>query len=326
MTRNTQNNQRRQKRNSKRALQNRDIATESPLHYPSEPRIRAVIEGVKPEIDGGRFPIKRVVGDRITVEADIFTDGHDALSARLLYRPQGDADWQEASMEPLVNDRWQGAFNITALTDYYYTLEAWVDRFQSWLQGFSKKVAAEQDVTLELIEGAELIAAGAKRAGGSDSEKLTAFAAALRSQQTEAVQTAFDEELAALMSKHPDRRWAARYDKELRVVVDQPLAEFSSWYESFPRSCADKPGKHGTLSDCIARLPYVAELGFTVLYLPPIHPIGRAYRKGKNGSLAAGPDDVGSPWAIGSEEGGHTSIHPQLGTFADFKQLLEKAR
>lgn len=326
MTRSTYKTRGRQKRNSKVALQSRNTSTESPSHYPSEPRIRAVIEGVKPEIDGGQFPIKRVIGDRVTVEADIFTDGHDALSARLLYRAKGDADWQEASMEPLVNDRWQGAFHITALTDYYYTLEAWVDRFRSWLQGFRKKVAAEQDVTLELIEGAGLIAAGAKRAGGSDSDRLTAYAAALRSKETDAVQKAFDEELAALMSKHAERRWAVRYDKELRVVVDRPLAEFSSWYETFPRSCAEKPGKHGTLSDCIARLPYVAELGFTVLYLPPIHAIGRAYRKGKNGSLAASPDDVGSPWAIGSDEGGHKSIHPLLGTFADFKQLVDKAR
>src|SRR5918992_4136931 len=165
MARNTHKTQRRQRRNSKLASQARNTSTESPPHSPSEPRIRAVIEGVKPEIDGGQFPIKRVVGDRVTVEADIFTDGHDALSARLLYRAQGDADWQEVSMESLVNDRWQGAFNITALTDYYYTLEAWLDRFKSWLQGFSKKVAAEQDVTLELIEGAELIAAGGQKGG-----------------------------------------------------------------------------------------------------------------------------------------------------------------
>ena len=163
MTRNERNRERQQRRDSKITSKSRNTSTKKPLHDPSEPRIRAVIEGVKPEIDGGRFPIKRVVGDRVVVEADIFTDGHDALSARLLYRAQGDADWQEASMEPLVNDRWQGVFCIAGLTDYYYTLEAWVDRFRSWLQGFSKKVAAEQDVTLELIEGAELIDAAAKR-------------------------------------------------------------------------------------------------------------------------------------------------------------------
>ena len=154
-----------------------------------------------------------------------------------------------------MNDRWRGAFNITALTDYFYTLEAWVDRFKSWRDGLSKKAAAKQDVGLELIEGAELIELAAKRARGSDAETLTAYAAALRAKEAGAVQKALEEELAALMSKHAERRWAARYDKELRIVVDRPLAEFSSWYEIFPRSCADQPGKHGTFRDCMARLP-----------------------------------------------------------------------
>ncbi|HUC97633.1 MAG TPA: maltotransferase domain-containing protein, partial [Candidatus Polarisedimenticolaceae bacterium] len=280
---------------------------------------------MKPEIDCGRFPIKRVVGDRVIVEADIFTDGHDALSARLLFRTHDAADWREAPMEPLVNDRWRGTFNIVALTDYFYTLEAWVDRFKSWRHGLSKKADAKQDVGLELIEGAELIALAAKRARGSDAERLTAYATSLRGKEAGAIQKALEEELAALMSKHAERRWTARYAKELRIIVDRPLAEFSSWYEIFPRSYADQPRKHGTLKDCVARLPSIAELGFSVLYLPPIHPIGRSYRKGINGSLAAGPDDVGSPWAIGSEEGGHKSVHPLLGTLEDFKQLVKKA-
>jgi starch synthase (maltosyl-transferring) len=326
MTRNGPNTRSRQKENPGTAFRTRKPPAESASSSLTEPRIRAVIEGVKPEIDCGRFPIKRVVGDRVIVEADIFTDGHDALSARLLFRAQGDADWREAPMEPLVNDRWRGAFNIMALTGYFYTLEAWVDRFKSWRDGLSKKAAAKQEVGLELIEGAELIAQAAKRAHGSDAETLRTYAAALRAKEAGAVQKALQEELAALMSKHAERRWAARYDKELRIVVDRQMAEFSSWYEIFPRSCADQPGKHGTLKDCAARLPNIAELGFSVLYLPPIHPIGRAFRKGINGSLAAGPDDVGSPWAIGSEEGGHKSVHPLLGTLADFNQLVEKAR
>lgn len=326
MTRSAPDNRRRQKQNANAASQAGKPPAGSAPGDGTEPRVRAVIEGVKPQIDCGRLPIKRVVGDRVTVEADIFTDGHDALSARLLFRAQGDDEWHEAAMEPLVNDRWRGAFDVTALTNYSYTLEAWVDRFKSWREGLSKKVAAEQDVRLELIEGAELIAQAAKRARGSDAETLTAYAAALRAKEADAVEKALEEELAALMGKHADRRWAVRYDKELAVVVDSPLAGFSSWYEMFPRSCADQPGKHGTLADCMARLPYVAELEFSVLYLPPIHPIGRSYRKGKNGSLAAGPDDVGSPWAIGSEEGGHKSIHPLLGSLADFKQLVAKAR
>ncbi len=327
MTRNIRGSRSRQKKNDTGAVQTRNPPPAvTPLNSSTEPRIRAVIERVKPEIDCGRFPIKRVVGDRVTVEADIFTDGHDALSARLLFRAQGESDWREAPMQPLVNDRWRGAFNIMALTDYFYTLEAWVDRFKSWRDGLSKKAAAKQDVGLELIEGAELIEVAAKRARGSDAEALTAYAAALRAKKAGAVQKALEEELAVLMSKHAERRWAARYDKELRIVVDRPKAEFSSWYEIFPRSCADQPRKHGTLRDCAARLPRIAELGFSVLYLPPIHPIGRSYRKGMNGSLAAGSDDVGSPWAIGSEEGGHKSLHPLLGTLADFKQLVEKAR
>jgi starch synthase (maltosyl-transferring) len=326
MTRNNPGTRGRQKQKVQTALRTRNPPAEISLTSSTQPRIRAVIEGVKPEIDCGRFPIKRVVGDGVTVEADIFTDGHDAMSARLLFREEGEADWREAPMALLVNDRWRGAFKITALTDYSYTLEAWVDRFKSWRDGLSKKAAAKQDVDLELLEGAELIALAAKRARGGDAETLTAYAAALRAKEAGAVEKALDEELAVLMSKHAERRWPARYDKELRIVVDRPMAEFSSWYEIFPRSCADQPGKHGTLKDCMARLPSIAELGFSVLYLPPIHPIGSSYRKGINGSLAAGPDDVGSPWAIGSEEGGHKSVHPLLGSLADFKQLVEKAR
>src|SRR5918993_991980 len=284
MTRNKSYTRSRRKQNSDIAVRTHNPAQPTASSSSTEPRIRAVIEGVKPEIDCGRVPIKRIVGDRVVVEADIFTDGHDALSARLLFRAQGDAGWREAPMEPLVNDRWCGAFNIAALTDYFYTLEAWVDRFKSWRDGLSKKAAAKQHVGLELIEGGELIGLAAKRGQGRDAETLTAYAAALRAKGAGAIQKALKEELAALMSKH------------------------------------------GTLKDCVARLPSIAELGFSVLYLPPIHPIGCSYRKGINGSLAADADDVGSPWAIGSEEGGHKSIHPLLGTLADFKQLVEKAR
>jgi starch synthase (maltosyl-transferring) len=213
MTRNGPNTRSRRKENPGTAFRTRKPPAESASSSLTEPRIRAVIEGVKPEIDCGRFPIKRVVGDRVIVEADIFTDGHDALSARLLFRAQGDADWREAPMEALVNDRWRGAFNIMALTDYFYTLEAWVDRFKSWRDGLSKKAAAKQDVGLELIEGAELIALAAKRARGSDAETLGSYAAALRAKESGAVQQALEEELAALMSKHAERRWAERYDK-----------------------------------------------------------------------------------------------------------------
>lgn len=292
---------------------------------PADRRVRAVIEGVEPEIDCGRFPIKRVVGDRVSVEADIFTDGHDALSALLLWRADDEAEWREDVMEPLVNDRWRGSFQIDRLIGFRYTIQAWVDSFKSWRQNLSKKLAAGQDVALELATGAQWVDQAVMRAAGADREILAVYAAALRSDDAEAVQKALDDELSILMGRHAERRWPAIYGKELRVSVDRQKAEFSSWYEMFPRSCARAPGKHGTLQDYMARLPYVAEMGFDVLYVPPIHPIGRAFRKGKNGVLTAAPDDVGSPWAIGSEEGGHKSIHPQLGTLADFKQLLAKA-
>lgn len=289
-------------------------------------RCRVAIENVRPEIDGGRFPAKRVVGERVIVEADIFADGHDAIVAMLLYRNEGRSDWHERVMQPLVNDRWRGEFQVDEIGNYYYTVTAWVNPFESWRQGFVKKVEAGQDVTVERLVGAELAELGAKRAAGKDRESLEQFSAALRSEPTDAGESGLDPRLAALMEKYQERRHAAVYDKQLVVNVDRGKARFGTWYEVFPRSCAAQEGKHGTLQDCIARLPYVASMGFDVLYLPPIHPIGYSFRKGKNNILAASPEDVGSPWAIGAKEGGHKSIHPKLGTLEDFKRLVTKAK
>jgi len=288
--------------------------------------LRAVIEKVKPEIDGGRFPAKRVVGERMTVEADIFTDGHDALAAALLYRRKSDSHWSETPMESLDNDRWRATFEVTEIGTYLYTLQAWVDRFESWRQGLAKKLQARQDVAIDLLIGAGLVEEIANRAPPTDKKQLGNFISILRSKQPDARETALLPELAALMAKYSDRRWAVTYEKELRVNVDREKARFSTWYEMFPRSCASEPGVHGTLRDCEQQLPYVASMGFDVLYLPPIHPIGRSFRKGKNNELGAGPDDVGSPWAIGAKEGGHKAIHPQLGTLEDFKRLVTKAK
>ncbi|HSE86357.1 MAG TPA: alpha-1,4-glucan--maltose-1-phosphate maltosyltransferase, partial [Candidatus Binatia bacterium] len=293
---------------------------------PERGRSRVVIENVKPEIDCGRFAAKRTVGERMTVEADIFADGHDALSALLLYRKAGASSWIETPMEPLVNDRWRGAFQVSEIGNYHYTVTAWVDRFKSWRQGFAKKVEAGQDVALDLLAGAELIEMATQRAAGEELKSLKHFAAVLRGEQAAAIENGLDNALAALMEKYPDRRWASVYDKELRVNVERSKARFSAWYELFPRSWADRPGKHGTLRDCVERLPYVAGMGFDVLYLPPIHPIGISFRKGKNNTLTPQPDDVGSPWAIGAKEGGHKAIHPQLGSLADFKRLIEEAK
>jgi len=296
------------------------------VNKPNEGRLRAVIEKVKPEIDGGRFPAKRVVGERMTVEADIFTDGHDALAAALLYRRNSDSHWSETPMESLDNDRWRATFEVTEIGAYLYTLQAWVDRFESWRQGLAKKLQAGQDVAIDLLIGAGLVEETANRAPPTDKKRLANSISILRSKQPDAGETALLPELAALMAKYSDRRWAVTYDKELRVNVDREKARFSTWYEMFPRSCASEPGVHGTLRDCEQRLPYVAGMGFDVLYLPPIHPIGRSFRKGKNNELGAGPDDVGSPWAIGAKEGGHKAIHPQLGTLEDFKRLVTKAK
>jgi starch synthase (maltosyl-transferring) len=289
-------------------------------------RSRVVIEDVKPEINGGRFPAKRVVGERIIVEADIFADGHDAVSAVLLYRNENQSRWTEAAMTPLINDRWRGTFEVTETGSYRYTLQGWVDGFKSWHKHFLKKMAAGQDLALERLAGAAIVESAARRAGGEEKKILNRFAAERRAGKPEVGGVALDDELAALMERYLERRWATTYDKELRVTVERVKARSSSWYEIFPRSCAREPGVHGTLRDCERRLPYIAEMGFDVLYLPPIHPIGCSYRKGPNNILSASPNDVGSPWAIGSEEGGHTAIHPQLGTLDDFRHLVAAAK
>jgi len=291
-----------------------------------EGRSRVVIEGVTPEIDCGEFPIKRIVGDKVVVEADAFTDGHDALSLVLRYRKESGKDWTETPMEPLVNDRWRGSFAVTELGRYCYTLVGWVDHFKSWARDFAKRVAAGQEVTLDLQIGAALVEEAAKRATAIDAGRLEMYAEVLRAGGPEAARQALAVELAELMYRHAERRYATSYEQEPAVVVDPERARFGAWYELFPRSCALEPGKHGTFADVEARLPYVASMGFDVLYLPPIHPIGRSFRKGRNNSITPGPDDPGSPWAIGAAEGGHKAIHPDLGTLEDFRRLERRAR
>jgi len=295
-----------------------------------EGRARVVIAGVQPEIDDGCFPIKRTVGEKVVVEADIFADGHDALAATLLYRHEADKEWTQVPLQPVVNDRWRGEFLVLKLGHYRYTVQAWVDRFASWRRDLAKRIEAGQDITVELLIGADLIEEAIARAATEDARKLQEWVAVLRqaqkSQLSAKVQLALAEELGPLVEKYPDRQLAMTYEKEFTVVVEREKARFSAWYEMFPRSCAREPGRHGTFRDCEARLPYIAEMGFDVLYLPPIHPIGRTYRKGKNNALVAGPDDPGSPWAIGAAEGGHKAIHPQLGTLEDFRRLAAKAQ
>jgi len=290
---------------------------------------RVIIEGVKPEVDAGKFPIKRTVGEKVVVEADVFTDGHDAIAAWLLYRKDSDQEWSEVPMVFLVNDRWQGRFTVTGMGRYYYTITAWVDPFKSWQLGLNKKVEAEQDVSVDLLIGANLIEAAIRRDGGIGQERLGEWIRTLRSDDAvyaDKISLALSEEVTQTMASHPDRRLATTYPRELAVTVDRKKARFSTWYEMFPRSTAPEPGRHGTFKDCEARLPYLSMMGFDVLYLPPIHPIGHTKRKGKNNSLTPTPDDVGVPWAIGAAEGGHASIHPDLGTLDDFRHLVAKAQ
>ncbi len=288
-------------------------------------RQRVVIEAVKPEVDGGRFAIKRAVGEQVVVEADAFADGHDMICCMLRYRKAGADTWHEVMMHPIGNDRWRGDFSVGDPGVYHYSLTAWVDRFMTWRHDLRRR-NDKRDIALALKGGAELVAAAARRAGGGDSQKLEAWSNNLRAADPlQGQQLALGEELAQCMAHYPERRHATIYDKILRIVVDPVRARFSAWYEMFPRSCAAEPGRHGTFRDCEQRLQYIAAMGFDVLYLPPIHPIGRSKRKGRNNALAVTRSDPGSPWAIGAEEGGHKSVHPQLGTLEDFRHLVAKA-
>jgi starch synthase (maltosyl-transferring) len=293
---------------------------------PEDGRARAVIENITPSVDHGRFAAKRVIGDTVEVEADCFTDGHDVVACRVLYRHEDEREWHESPMALLVNDRWRGTFAVTSLGRYRYTVTAWVDGFLSWRHDFARRVDAD-DIRIAAIVGGELIAHAGTRARGEDAKALKRWAQTLRStQDVDALRTAaLDETLASLASAYPDRTFTSTYPVEFPLVVDRERARFSSWYEMFPRSCGE-PDQHGTFEDCEKRLAYVAGMGFDVLYLPPIHPIGRVRRKGKNNALTAGPGDVGSPWAIGAAEGGHKAVLPALGTIESFRRFVARAR
>ncbi|MEO6830492.1 MAG: maltotransferase domain-containing protein, partial [Acidobacteriaceae bacterium] len=292
---------------------------------------RVVIEAVHPELEGGEYAIQRVAGETVVVEADIFADGHDVIAAHLLFRGPGERTWLTAPMELVNNDRWRGEFPVTTMGEYRYTLEGWVDPFTTWQNAMKKRLDAGQEVHVELMSGGILVSAAAKRAKGNDGKRLKEFAARLNAataatENEDASAAALDPALEALMQKYQEHAHSTRYAKELRVSVGRERATFSAWYEIFPRSCSQTPGEHGTFKDVESWLPYIASMNFDVLYFPPIHPVGHAFRKGKNNSETAEPGDVGSPWAIGSEEGGHTAIHPQLGTLEDFQSLITKAK
>jgi starch synthase (maltosyl-transferring) len=296
------------------------------IPLPDRTPSRVVIEGVEPEVDAGRFPVKRTVGEEVAVAADVHTDGHDMLAVVLRYRPAG-GDWAETPMAHGGNDRWTAAFAVTAPGWHEYTVEGWIDWFGTLRRDLGKKADAGQDVASELSELAELVRTTAARVGGADGDWLRGQADRIGGTEPQPVrvQAALDPALLTLMGRHADRSRGHTYERVLRVWADRERARFSTWYELFPRSTADEPGRHGTFRDVERRLPYVAGMGFDVLYLPPVHPIGRQFRKGPNNTLTPGPDDPGSPWAIGGPEGGHTALHPQLGTLADFDRLLKAA-
>jgi starch synthase (maltosyl-transferring) len=291
---------------------------------------------VTPQLDGGQHPVKRIVGDRVYVGADIIKEGHDELAARLLYRGPDAADW---SIVPLRydfdSDRWYGDFEVDRIGHWTFTVEAYTDRFLTWRTELEKKVEADQDVSSELVEGARLVRAASRTVKSSPGRATLLMTAKMLEDRRDIpmgkqIARALDDELFALMREHSRPSDLTRFGRDLTIVVDRPAARFSAWYEMFPRSIAVEGAgevvRHGTFADAARQLARISALGFDVVYLPPIHPIGRTCRKGKNNSLACEPGDVGSPWAIGNEHGGHDAIEPALGTFDDFDLFVDTAR
>ncbi|HEX2251181.1 MAG TPA: alpha-1,4-glucan--maltose-1-phosphate maltosyltransferase, partial [Gemmatimonadales bacterium] len=299
----------------------RVYSTNAPAHL--------VITNISPSIDDGRFAVKRLVNQVLRVGADIFKDGHDLLAARALVYGPGDRRWQPV---PLVysydDDRWYGDLPLDRVGDWRFTVEAWVDVFATWREGLEKKDAAGQDVGSELIEGSEIVREAERHARGEDHGRLNAFAELLakeRGDGTARVEAALSPGLEALMRAHTVQVGTTRAAGEYPVRVDTRAAGFAAWYEMFPRSATSDPARPGTFRDAELQLPRIAQLGFDVVYLPPVHPIGRTHRKGPNNALVAGPTDPGSPWAIGNELGGHTTVAPELGTIEDFRHFVAAA-
>lgn len=282
---------------------------------------RIGIEAVSPSVDDGRFAVKRLAGELVEVEADLICDGHDRLAAAVQYRAADETEWREAPLALDMNDRWRGAFPLARLGRHVFRVVAWRDVFAAFRVELEKKHDAGLNLTLELEEGARLVAAAAKRAGGplaSLADRLATADGAMR------LSLLLDPGTAAMMRAADDRPFAAM-SAEHPVDAERREARFASWYELFPRSQSGDPTRHGTFADVIRRLPEIRDLGFDVLYFTPIHPIGRSNRKGRNNSLTAGPDDPGSPYAIGAAEGGHDAIHPELGTIEEFRALVAAA-
>jgi starch synthase (maltosyl-transferring) len=336
---------------------------------PPNGRNRVVIEEITPQVDAGRHPVCRILGDQVVVTAAIFGDGHDRLGAELLYRRLSEKQWQSTPMAPVNNDIWTGSFKVDTLGPWRFTVRGWVDHFVTWESELRKRLAAqdpakaapepdptpepttsggwtvstitgEQNIPLALRTGAILIHQAAGRASGADAERLLEAAQSLNEKADKNLpfyDYPLDGDIVDLMALYPDQAHATTCEPELPLWVDRERARFSTWYELFPRSTSPIPGKHGTFADVETQLPEIAAMGFDILYMPPIHPIGRAFRKGPENSTTSRPGDPGSPWAIGDQsvapdasdpnripedDGGHKSILPELGTYADFDHLV----
>jgi starch synthase (maltosyl-transferring) len=302
---------------------------------PIEGRRRVIIEEIQPQVDNGRYPAKRILNDVVTVTAAVFTDGHDHIAGRLLYRHSTERDWHATPLTALTNDLWQATFPVDQLGDWLFTIEAWVDHFETWHADLKKRLQAQatpgapsQDIPLALRTGAIHLEQAAQRAPFPTSQVFLNAAADLNHLANSNIpihQSPLAEEILQLAAQYPDLTFATRYPEELHLWVDRERARYSTWYELFPRSTSPDPSRPGTFTDVKALLPTIATMGFDVLYMPPIHPIGDAFRKGRNNTMTPVPGDPGSPWAIGSRLGGHKAINPDLGTIADFDALVAAA-
>jgi starch synthase (maltosyl-transferring) len=287
---------------------------------------RIAIEKVAPEIDGGRFPVKRVVGDVLSVSADIFRDGHDRLGAALLLCRDGSATWQRIPMRLVDNDRWSAAVTLTELGRHFYAVEAWTDAFATWHDRLATKRQAGQVIADEIAIGVALLAEGVHRASGTDRATIESALVSAQRGATSTIDLLLAPALEAAMAECGPRHHVTRLDPGRPLIVDRPQARFAAWYEMFPRSQGTVPGRSATFRDCIARLDDIVAMGFDTIYLPPIHPIGLTNRKGRNNALASAATDPGSPYAIGDASGGHDAVEPQLGTIGDFRAFVDACR
>ena len=293
-----------------------------------EGRKRVIIENVYPEIECGKFPVKRIAGEKVKVSADIFADGHNEIRAVLLYRKKGKRTWNEKLMHHISNDKWEGDFVTEERGWYEYTFQGWVDHFSSWQKGIKLKYEANQEIDVEMKTGALMMQKAIEFASPQLKKMLGSwieFISETDYNPSAAIALVLSDEVSEAMYDCTDRNDATSYEKTLLVEVERKRALFSSWYEVFPRSTSPVPGQHGTFKDVEKVIPTVAKMGFDILYFPPIHPIGVSFRKGKDNAPEARPDEPGSPWAIGGKEGGHKAIHPGLGTLEDFHNVVKVA-